>query len=291
MNAANARTKIRNAFPDIDVITIVPFGAGWANTTWLVNDMLVFRFPRNKHVAEATLREMAMLPILRPTMPVAVPDYRYAAPHAKPCPFGGYTLVPGTPLNDRHTTAHAARVAAGVARFLTALHRFPVASAQAHGVLGGTTEQWRTEYGTFRDRIVPAIASHVFEHEQRQIAAVFEAFLQDDRHFAFTPVLLHRDLVDEHILVDGETAALTGVIDFEDISIGDPAFDFTGIMRLGPGVLAAYRGPVDDGFAERIRFYDWLRPLHEMQYGIESGLRGHIERGLARLRSSPSPQS
>ncbi len=222
-------------------------------------------------VAESTLREMAVLPLLGPTLPVPAPDFHYAAPNARPLPFGGYTLVPGVPLSDARRAANAGSVAEGIGGFLTALHSFPITIAQALGVPGGTAEQWREEYAAFRDMILPTIAPNVSDDERHEIVAAFDRFLDDDRHFTFTPVLLHRDLVDEHILVEGETGTLSGVIDFEDMSIGDPAFDFTGIAHLGPAAVTAYRGPVDAGFAERIRFYRWLMPLHEVQYGVDEG--------------------
>jgi aminoglycoside 2''-phosphotransferase len=286
MDATEARAQIQRTFPGIGVLTVRPFGDGWANTTWLVNESLVFRFPKHERVAAATLKEMAVLPILRPALPAAAPDYRYAAPDALPLPFGGYTLVPGTPLGDTDRTINLGTIAAEVGKFLTALHGFPVAIAKARGVPGGTAEQWRAEYGAFRDLIGPMLAPYVADHEYRRIATEFESFLQDDRHFTFTPVVLHRDLVDEHILVDQRTATLSGIIDFEDMSIGDPAFDFTGIVDLGPEALAAYRGPLDEGFAERIGFYSWLRPLHAIRYGVEAALPAHIDDGLARLRLS-----
>ncbi|MHB8926136.1 MAG: phosphotransferase [Bacillota bacterium] len=94
----------------------------------------------------------------------------------------------------------------------------------------------------------------------------------------------HRDLSADHLLVDPQTLGLTGVIDFEDAAVGDPAFDFTGLAGLGPGALDNYKGPSDAGFAERIEFYRRLVPLHELLYGIEEGLPERVAGGLLRLR-------
>ena len=75
------------------------------------------------------------------------------------------------------------------------------------------------------------------------------------------------------------------------MSIGDPAFDFIGLTVLGSGVAAAYQGPVDGGFAERMRFYTWLWPLHELRYGVEADLPEYIRRGVGRLRNDLSERS
>jgi hypothetical protein len=75
------------------------------------------------------------------------------------------------------------------------------------------------------------------------------------------------------------------------MSIGDPAFDFIGLTALGGGVANAYQGPADGGFAERMRFYTWLWPLHELRYGVDVGLPEHIRRGVRRLRSDLKQRS
>ena len=71
--------------------------------------------------------------------------------------------------------------------------------------------------------------------------------------------VIHNDLGADHLLVDPETGRATAILDFGDLSIGDPANDFVGLPAwLGWSflreVLHAY-GPVDDAsFFERIEF-------------------------------------
>ncbi|MGH2390426.1 MAG: phosphotransferase family protein, partial [Chloroflexota bacterium] len=258
MDISEASTAITTAFPALSINTISPFGVGWANITWLVNGEFVFRFPKNARVAEATLREIRVLPALRSTLPTTVPDFRYAAPHGAdvyPFAFAGYTLVPGIPLKEAPRGLDLTTPAGAMGAFLSALHRYPVSLATALGVPGGTAEDWRTEYADWHEETRRLGAPYLTVNEQAVVDAIMERFLQDDRHFAFTPVLLHRDLGEEHVLIDPRTCLLSGVIDFEDMSIGDPAFDFIGLTALGPGVAAAYQGPVDGGFGERMRFY------------------------------------
>src|SRR6266566_401550 len=65
-----------------------------------------------------------------------------------------------------------------------------------------------------------------------QLAALtpaLEDFLNDEAIFAFQPVLIHCDLACEHIFCDPVHGVLTGVIDWGNATIGDPALDFVGL--------------------------------------------------------------
>lgn len=292
MDEGQVRNLIDAAFPEIEIRNLAPFREGWANATWLVNGGTVFRFPKTAQAAASTRKEIALVPELARTLPVPVPDFRYAAPAGAPghpWPFAGYPMVEGTPLADLGPTGSGRRnhlaptFAASVADFLTALHGFPVSKAAALGVPGGTAEDWRAWHASWwletRDLVRPHLGP-----VEAAAASLIEVFLQDDRHFRFTPVLLHHDLSEDHLLVDPITGTLTGVIDFEDAIIGDPAFDFIGVTNLGREVLDLYRGPRDKDFEERMRFYTRLQPLHKLRYGVETGRRDYIHRALARLR-------
>jgi hypothetical protein len=127
---------------------------------------------------------------------------------------------------------------------------------------------------------------------------VWREFVGDPANFQFQPALIHRDLSGEHILVeqrarcssdlfDPTQGRITGILDWEDAAIGDPAFDFTGLLDFGSefvqGVLAAYDGPYDGCMLERARFYDAIGPCHEVLFGLECGLPQHIAAGLKEL--------
>jgi aminoglycoside phosphotransferase (APT) family kinase protein len=253
-----------------------------------VGEEWVIRFPKRARVAESARKEIRLMPELAKTLPVAVPDFALAAPNGAldyPWPISGYRLVPGVPLAEFDRDKQPSDLTHSVSRFLSALHAFPVNRASNLGVPGGAPGHWRDEYRRWLDEMREMIWPRLAPREQRAVAVFVEDFLGDDRNFTFTPVLLHRDLGEDHLLLDPGSGVLTGVIDFEDGTMGDPAFDFNGVINLGPGVLEGYSGPRDGGFGRRIRFYRRLWPLHEMHYGIEAGLAGHVEAGYAALRA------
>jgi aminoglycoside phosphotransferase (APT) family kinase protein len=86
----------------------------------------------------------------------------------------------------------------------------------------------------------------------------------------FPRVFSHNDLGSEHVLIDAGT--VTGVIDWGDAAIVDPAYDFGLLLRdLGSGgfeaALAAYSRPVA-GLRERAWFYARCAVLEDLAFDL-----------------------
>ena len=85
---------------------------------------------------------------------------------------------------------------------------------------------------------------------------------------------MHGDLGAEHLLVaDGR---LSGIVDWGDAAVFDPAVDFARLLRdFGQAFLddtvAAYGGPPDEGFAERVLFVARCAALEDLAYGVATG--------------------
>lgn len=93
-------------------------------------------------------------------------------------------------------------------------------------------------------------------------------------------VFSHNDLGIEHVLVDPATLRITGVIDWSDAALTDPAYDFGLLLRdLGPVALTAC-GP----HAERAWFYARCAVLEDLAYGLASGRDRYVEKSLSGLR-------
>ena len=89
------------------------------------------------------------------------------------------------------------------------------------------------------------------------------------------------------MLVDAATGAVTGVVDWSDAAIADPAYDFGLLLRdLGPEALdAAVGGYGFDpaGLRERAAFYARCAVLEDLAYGLESGRDAYVDKSLAGL--------
>jgi aminoglycoside phosphotransferase (APT) family kinase protein len=104
--------------------------------------------------------------------------------------------------------------------------------------------------------------------------------------------LRHGDLGPEHLLTtDGR---VTGVIDWTDVALGDPALDLAWLVHHTPTVFAEALVSAYGATAEELargRDWDRLGPWWEVRHGLEgagaeyvaSGLEGVVER----LRATP----
>jgi aminoglycoside phosphotransferase (APT) family kinase protein len=120
------------------------------------------------------------------------------------------------------------------------------------------------------------------------VAATRDAFLAELARAGGPVALLHHDLATEHILVDPAGAWITGVIDWGDVWIGDPAMDLAGFAHACDAatldaVLAAY-GPTDEGFRRRAVWYGSLGPFHLLAFGLHLDDPARIAEGHEAIR-------
>ena len=285
---ANSIELLQTRFPDLRVEQYEFAGEGYDSVALLVNGEYIFRFAKRPDVAVRQAREADLLPLLVDRLPLTVPRYTHvwADPAWPGKRIVGYRMVPGEQLfPDRARPEHRATQAKQLGDFVNALHAVPVEEARRHGALGGDTGSWRTEYRRFYDEAREHMIPLFDAHERSAIEAFWLGFLDDDACFAFAPTLVHRDLNTEHILYDPASGRLTGVIDWGDASIGDPAIDFTAVRReLGEDfsrrMLAVYRHLCDASFVRRMDFYDRLTPFHEIRFGQVDGEAAHVAHGL-----------
>ena len=105
----------------------------------------------------------------------------------------------------------------------------------------------------------------------------------------YTLVFSHNDLGVEHVLVD-PAWTVTGVIDWTDAALVDPAYDFGLLYRdLGPDAVDAavrtYRTSVDNigALRERAAFYARCSVLEDLAYGLGSGQTRYVDNSIAAL--------
>jgi len=260
----------------------IPITGGWASWTFAIGAEWIVRFPRTAAVARSTERELRLLPALAGRLPVATPVPQHVGTY-EGWPFFTYRRIAGRPMvaGDGH-----AGFLADLGATLGALHGLPVAGAVQ--LLGDepTAEAWWTGYEhlwtTVAADVLPLVAAHVrqaIEAEYRRVV---------DQRPAFPPVLVHRDLAPEHILVDEASGRLAGIIDFEDAGVGDPVIDLVGAASLlgaSPPVLAALTGDRDLGPAPglRLTFYTWVSALHHVIHGVHHDAPADVATGLTTL--------
>jgi aminoglycoside phosphotransferase (APT) family kinase protein len=285
------RAFLRELFPELEVRTIVAIEQGWDSLVLEVNGDWIFRIPRRPQVEEWVEAELRLLPVLAPTLSLPVPRFDRVARNGVRCV--GYRKLPGAPFDVREAAAHVEEVGAQLGRFLRDLHSFPPATARTLGVPShDRNPSWRSRYhdlcAEFRERVGPLL-----EADERALAfATFERYLRDDDNFRFVPAVVHADLGPEHVLC--AAGRVTGVIDWSDARIGDPALDFAWLLHgtpppVGEAALGAYGSEDPGALRERARFYHVLGPWYEVHYGLFTSQPRFVRSGLDGIRRRLTP--
>ena len=283
---------IAEAFPALCGRPCGYLAEGWDSVACEVGGGLVFRFPRRPDVAAQLEREARLLPALAPALPVPIPVFSHVAPRGglADLPFAGYPRLRGVSLEEAPRLLDvASSLVAQLAAFLTALHRFPLARAVERGVPPGSWANWRRSWLDFRAGIERDLASLLLPGERRALSRFWDAFIAELEGAGHPVTLIHHDLGLEHILVAPDGSRLTGVIDWGDVAIGDPAIDFTPFAThyeaaVVEALLREYGREVDAGFTRRAAWYGRCAPFHQFRYGWATGQWEHVEQGLAGIR-------
>lgn len=283
---------LQDCFPKLAIQDVSVLSEGWDSWAYEASGC-IFRIPKHDYTLRSQARERLLMPAIAPLLPVPVPDMEFtceSGPNGHP--FVGYRRIPGVPLSEL-PGFRAPEIGARLGRFLKALHSIPVRNLEAFVLEdadqksygAGAVERFSSFYERVTRQVFPLISSEAREATRE----AFEAFLSDESNFAYEPSIVHGDLGGEHLLVDPEAHELTGVIDFGDATLGDPAADFASVFAgsigevLGPeGVREAVEayGPEAEGFERRARFYYSLFPYHAVIGGIELKDAEILESGL-----------
>jgi aminoglycoside phosphotransferase (APT) family kinase protein len=276
------RTLLPRHLHGYEARSITRLGGGLDNAAYEVNGELIVRASKETDPAlrsESTQREAQLLAVVAGLSTLPVPEPVFVDAEAG---LLAYVKLPGVPLID-HPVTEPARLTPALGEFLGRLHQAPLEKVEelvewdAYPLLAWLQDAER-DY------------RQVVEHLSVAARRLVEDFLvrtppAEPRAVAFC----HNDLGAEHVLVDAGASAVTGIIDWSDAAISDPARDLALIYRdLGPEVfertLNYYEGPFDGAGRERVVFYARCKLLEDVAYGLRTpGARRYAEAGLSHL--------
>lgn len=274
-----ARQLIREAFAQLAGIELEEFAQGWDNTALRARTGtagagdVIFRFPRRAIALAGIRREVAWLPQLAPLLPLPVPvpafvglwspasdspDSDSPASEEEPWPFWGAALLPGSELAMAAPALEQRLEPAGqLGAFLRVLHTLPPDGFTIAGdaklpldPLGRANPAQRlAKTAACLDRLRECGLPAPFDAASDLINRAAELASPGRR-----AVICHGDLHARHILVgqgDAPAAAspqVTGIIDWGDLCLADPAVDLS--IAFG-----AFSGP------SRQAFFDAYGPI------------------------------
>ena len=272
-----AKKCIENQFPVLMPITAIRcIGEGWDNKVFLVDEHIIFRFPRRKIAVETITRENTVLKniqILNLDVEVPNPKYIGYPTSLYPYPFHGYEMLQGVSgchaqlsMQDRISSL------ARLAHFLKRLHSVDKSQAIAMGAEAQLFDRTNTSkaVNALNERVekitvrkIVNIDKDQFQHEMKQIQKI--NLPADDK------CLVHGDLYCRHLMFNN--GQLTGIIDWGDTGINNESIDLSVIWSFYPASchqqFFEIYGAVDPVTWQYARFFAIYSAFTIMLYGYD----------------------
>ncbi|HEY7292833.1 MAG TPA: aminoglycoside phosphotransferase family protein [Vicinamibacterales bacterium] len=226
IDAPLVRALLQDQHPDLAHLSLEDVGEGWDNKLFRLGDSLAVRLPRRAAAATLIAHEQRWLGELAPRLPLPIPvPRRIGLPgRGYPWSWSVTSWFPGRPalLEPPHDF-----VATGIelGSFLAALHRPAPDDAPLNpwrGIpLAGRAASVRTHLARLGGLVDQRAALDLW---QRALAAPA---------WSGPPLWLHGDLHPGNLVIfDGH---LSAIVDFGDLTAGDPATDLSVMWMLLPG--------------------------------------------------------
>lgn len=241
IDATLIRALLRAQHPDLAGRPLRIVAAGWDNVLARLGDDLVVRLPRRPLAAPLVALEQRWLPALAPRLPLPVPvPVRIGVPGEgfpwswSICPWFAGESAATAPLAD------PAAALGTLAGFLAALHRPAAADAPANPFRGVPLAARDVRVREYLDRLGATVEQHAIGRRWDAACAL--------PAYDGPPLWVHGDLHPGNLIV--RAGALAAVVDFGDLTAGDPAVDHAvAWMLFAPAERARFRaalGSVDD---------------------------------------------
>ncbi|MFI8929332.1 aminoglycoside phosphotransferase family protein [Streptomyces sp. NPDC053474] len=265
---ADARALVREALPKEQDLSVAPVSEGGEHSTWWVGDRYVLRLALDADTAARQRRELALRDALRPLLPVAVPASVASGSWAHGLAYTVDVRLPGVSAERRPVGAEGEQ---DLARLLGALRTaaaptLPARAPRSLDALGAAAGR--------------ALARLAVDGEVPGGLAV-DATARPAP--APAPVVLHNDLKGEHLLVSS-SGRVSGVLDWADAVVGDPAEDVAG-LALSVGAPTAARVAAAAGHAPAVAERGLLLARYDTALRLADRLYGDDDSPVPLLRA------
>lgn len=236
MDTKHYLQRIKDAFPNLkwtkhrryQTIPVEP-----DHVMILLDGKIAFRFEEGCEEGHLVKERAILNAVKSKTKSIPSPEFTFIP---KAPDFAGYKAIQGTRLSpwrfERLSKANRAEAAKRLGDFLNGLHSYPIAKARKLGIEEGDSSIYHRSLGR-------ELLAERGGELQPKFRKIFERWIESSESIdhSFKPVLAHNDLWYKHIYHDPSTGELSGIIDWGDIGITDPAKDFYGFWVFGESFL------------------------------------------------------
>ena len=247
--------KIESEFSDLRYNSAKLVTHGWDNNIIILDNLSVFRFPRNDEYIKKFKTEVKLIKYLQDKVKISIPNYKYLSEDKS---FGGYPLILGDVLKPELLESQPAdikeRIAIDLADFLTKIHQVPKNVIDQIGIPNGSwnSDHIKKLYDGIKETLYPILSKDEIIWLEAQFQYYF--LLKGEVKMS----LIHSDLNSGNILFDVKTGRISGILDFADAEYNDSALDFSPLLDYGEdfmrSVINHYQGFKDEDLIERAKF-------------------------------------
>jgi aminoglycoside phosphotransferase (APT) family kinase protein len=241
------RRLLAQQHPDLAQLTLAPLASGWDNAIYRLGDELTVRLPRRQLGAVLVEHEQRFLPRLAPALPLPVPvpvRVGRATPYYpwswSVCPWFPGSIAAGSTIDDPH------RAAVALGAFVAALHVPATPDAPANPFRGIPLDDRAERFAEDLVRLGTSVDAPALRSCWDELRAT--------PRWSGPRLWLHGDLHAANVLV--HRGRISAVLDFGDITAGDPACDLAIAWQLfAPAARASFRAAagIDDDTWTRAR--------------------------------------
>lgn len=248
----------------------------WAfgNDVFVVNDAIVFRFPRAEQTKEHFKYEIGFLNFLRDRVKINIPNYSYISRKGD---VAGYDIISGKVLTASTfrvlNKENKQRVVDQLIEFINVFHKINLKEFAKY------KPAKREDFISIEERIENELKSKLFPKLSEKEVEIINKFYREAKVILQnvpSSCPIHGDLYAYNVIWDKDKQEL-GVIDFSDYQVGDPARDFEVFYDYGREyaemAYEKYKGSKDKEFLQRAQIYYKAHGIYTL---LSSLLGAHI---------------
>ncbi len=265
--------EIAQVFPDLEIDTVNYKDNGLVYDILIVNNELVFRFPKFDWAVEDMFKEASCLKLAGDISNISIPKWQI---HHNS--FISYNRIKGSALTDheyeKFNPDQKTLLAKNIGHFLKGMHGVSNTKLINAEISPSLTVHTYDDWLKLYDDVQQELFSFLTASAQDNIDALFRVIIADNTFTEYTPSLINGDLTDYHLLFDEKEKKLNGIIDFGSAGIGDPATDIACLLlQYGENFISRIVPFYSDipKIIDRARFIAATYPLQWALGGIRTG--------------------
>ena len=263
-------SKVRKEFPRLKFKNFKLITKGWDHDVLVLDDNFIVRFAKEKLDKNSFAQEIKFLREFSKISNLKVPNYTLLSQDKS---FGGYEMIKGKELTPKMyqglSLKKKQKVVQNLARFVSLLHNIPLKKAKQYDFEKYKSwAKWlEDKQKWFRNEFEKKVSKKLTAKQNKFIKNFIASHYKSQ--YSVKPTLGHFDLSHDHIIMNKD-GSISGIIDFGDLTIGDPAHEFNGFFdydkKMAVQIYKLYTGPKDKDFFKRAKehfIHRWIYLLYD----------------------------